>query len=390
MRVRNLQSHLGGIRLESWRDRAEISVKTDLPGPNARRWLDSYRRFAAPSTYLYPFVWDVSESAEGPFCTDPDGNVFLDFYGHVASAPLGYNHPRILRDCGVPFDPIKTADHDTYLASGPDPALPASLPNPGGADHFLTPSHLQDRLLAAANRFGYDCVFLVNSGAEGNENAIKLATLRKFRHVRATLGYGQYHKLCQKLGIRTDPSIEGMFEDYPFFGLAAHRGFHGRTLGALSATHSRLTQKEGFPTLRWVRHFPFNGPMEKITALVTEESLTFLLETDRLAQVIFRQGRIPKELLAYVILEPIQGEGGYVFPEGTFLRDVASFARSFGALFIADEVQTGLGRTGTGRACEQFGVFPDLMTSAKALRVGEVSAGPGLGGPASGLECFPI
>lgn len=254
----------------------------------------------------------------------------------------------------------------------PTPIVPRPCRAPGEAARFLTPGHLQERLAGTARAFGHDCVFLVNSGAEANENAIKIAAYRKFRQVRAALGHQGYANLCRRMGIRTDPYLDGIYEDYPFFGLAAHNGFHGRTLGALSATHSRTYHKEGFPTLRWVRHFRFNAPREEMEALVTEESLAFLLETDRLAQVVFQQGKIPRELLAFVILEPIQGEGGYVFPEGDFLARAASFARSHDALFIADEVQTGLGRTGAWWACEHFGVVPDLIASAKALRVGAV------------------
>ncbi|MFQ5911808.1 MAG: aspartate aminotransferase family protein [Nitrospinota bacterium] len=355
-----------------WREQAEVFLKTDLPGPRAQKWIEHYDRFAAPSTYVYPFVWDLAGPAEGPFCSDPDRNVFLDFYAHVASAPLGYNHPKILRDCGVPFEPIKTADHDSYLAAGPDPDRPLPLRSAGEAARFLTPGHLQERLLATARGLSFDCVFFVNSGAEANENAVKIATYRKFRQVRANLGLGRYRKLCRQLGIREDGHWKGIYEDYPFFGLAAHNGFHGRTLGVLTSTHSRPTQKEGFPTLRWTRHFRYNAPLQEIEALMTHESLDFLLETDRLAKVVFEERKIPRELLAFVIVEPIQGEGGYVFPEGDFLAKLAGFARSNGALFIADEVQTGLGRVGSWWACQRFDVIPDLITSAKALRVGAV------------------
>ncbi|MFQ5693559.1 MAG: aminotransferase class III-fold pyridoxal phosphate-dependent enzyme [Nitrospinota bacterium] len=379
MKSEGLHRTAGDTLPHNWRDRAEIRLSTEPPGPAARRWIDHHLRFAAPSTYLYPFVWDVTAPAEGPFCTDPDGNLFLDFYGHVGAAPLGYNHPEILRDCGVPFDPVKAADHDTYLAAGPDPRRPAALPAPpasparGGPAGFLTPGHLQERLAGTVRPFGHDRVFLVNSGAEANENAFKIAVYRKHREVRSNLGEGGYRDLCRQLGIRPDPYLDGLYEDYPFFGLAAHGGFHGRTLGVLSATHSRASLKEGFPALRWIRHFPFNAPRREMEALLARESLAFLLREERLARTVFQERKIPRELLAFLILEPVQGEGGYVFPEGNFPAEAAGFARAHGALFIADEVQTGVGRTGRWWACERLGVVPDLLTAAKALRVGAVT-----------------
>jgi 4-aminobutyrate aminotransferase len=199
---------------------------------------------------------------------------------------------------------------------------------------------------------------------------MKVALHRRFRLVRAALGEMGYRELFRQMGIRESAFLPGLYEDYPFFGLAARGGFHGRTLDVLSATHSKKVQKEGFPTLRWTRHFPFNDV--NLESLIDPTPLSLLLREERLARTVFEEGRIPRELLAFVILEPIQGEGGYVFPEPGFLRKVSEFARAQGALLILDEVQSGLGRTGRWWACEHFGVEPDLITSAKALRVGAV------------------
>ncbi|MFQ6110422.1 MAG: aminotransferase class III-fold pyridoxal phosphate-dependent enzyme [Nitrospinota bacterium] len=240
------------------RDAATIRVSPPLPGPLAARWVEFYMKNSPPSTYVYPFVWDVSQPAQGPFCTDPDGNVFMDFYGHVASAPLGYNHPEILRRTGVPFDPIKTADHDTYLAAGPDPQVPCPLPSASeGASHFMVPAHLQARLLEISAPFEFGKVFLVNSGAEAASNAIKVACHRKYQEVRRRLGDKLWRELCRQLGVRLDGFIEGLYEDYPLFGIAFEGAFHGRTLGVLSLSKSKRQHKEGFPSIRWVRHLPY-------------------------------------------------------------------------------------------------------------------------------------
>lgn len=225
------------------RDEAQIAIPTSPPGPAAQRWLKAYHDGAAPSTYLYPFVWDVSRWANGPFCSDPDGNIFLDFYTHVASAPLGYNHPRIIDECGVAFDPIKTADHDSYLAVGADPDQPAALTLPAAASRFATAAHLQRKLLSFSSRFGLDTTFFVNSGAEAVENGIKIALHRKWREVSQRWSARLLEDLCRQLYIPHQSHLRDTYANYPLFGIAMYGAFHGRILGALSLTNSRATQR---------------------------------------------------------------------------------------------------------------------------------------------------
>ncbi|MFQ5894221.1 MAG: aspartate aminotransferase family protein [Nitrospinota bacterium] len=355
------------------REGARPQIVVPPPGPAARAWWEFHHLHAPPSTYCYPFVWDVTLPAGGPFCHDPDGNLYLDFYAHVAAAPLGYNHPTILRECGVPFDPIKTAAHDTIIAVGPSPAAPAPLPLPHReAEHFRTPAHLQALLCELCAPFGFDAAFLVNSGAEANENAIKAALHRKWRMLRERLGGDLWEKLLRQLGVGRNPLLPGLFEDYPLFGIAFQGAFHGRTLGALSLSLSKEVHKEGFPTLRWVRHLPFNRAPLPVDLLIEETPLRELLAQGRLPQVVHEWRRIPRELLAFVILEPIQGEGGYVFAEPAFARAAERLARESDALLICDEIQTGLGRSGRWWASEHLGVRPDLLTLGKGLRVGAV------------------
>ena len=125
----------------------QIRIKTKPPGPKAKEWLEHYHRHAAPSTYAYPFVWDITKEASGSYCTDPDGNVFLDMYGHVGAAPLGYNHKAILKDCGVPFDPIKIAGHDTYIAVGDFRGKRKLALKHRAAHDFRTATDLQHKLI---------------------------------------------------------------------------------------------------------------------------------------------------------------------------------------------------------------------------------------------------
>lgn len=147
------------------RETAEPEIN-ELPGKRARRWIDYYHRYAAESTYVYEFVWDVTAPAAGPFCTDIDGNVHLDFTSHVATNVLGYNHPMItkrLEAFGLP-DPFKIAGQDFYASTGWPPETP-DVPGP---------TQLLARLTDLARPYGLDRSFLVNSGAEAVENAIKI------------------------------------------------------------------------------------------------------------------------------------------------------------------------------------------------------------------------
>ena len=103
---------------------------TDFPGERAREWVGAYEANAAPSTYAYDFVWDPSKPAIGPFCTDVDGSVFLDFTSHVGAAPLRYNNPLIVEPMAEfdLVDPLKIAGHDFYLGSAPHKASHLTLP----------------------------------------------------------------------------------------------------------------------------------------------------------------------------------------------------------------------------------------------------------------------
>ncbi len=202
------------------RDTVEPSVET-IPGERATRWAEYHHTTAAPSTYVYEFVWDASAPAVGPFCTDVDGNILLDFTSHVAAAPLGYNNP-VLRDRLEEFDlvdPLKIAGQDFYVALE-------------GSDHpreteFPGPSQLMDRLVAATDHYDMDRVFLSNSGAEAVENAIKI---------------------CYASGGHRGATFEG--------------AFHGRTLGALSLNRSKTVHRRGYPEIPGIIALPYPASRE--------------------------------------------------------------------------------------------------------------------------------
>ncbi|WP_049922923.1 class-III pyridoxal-phosphate-dependent aminotransferase [Halopiger djelfimassiliensis] len=294
------------------RETAEPTVQ-QLPGPTAEKWVDLHHQAAATSTYVYDFVWDITEDAEGPFCTDADGNVLLDFTSHVAAAPLGYNNPKIMDDLREfdLVDPMKIAGQDFYVSTGGTPDE-AELPGP---------THLMNKLTEITAKYDMDTVFLSNSGAEAVENAMKIC----YDH-------------CEQ----------------PKYGLTFEGAFHGRTLGALSLNRSKSVYRRDFPELSGIHDVPHS--MEGV------ERLREKLDPDN--------GHIPPEQVAFMILEPVQGEGGYRVPDAEFMRAVNDLCSEHDIPIIADEIQSGVGRTGEMWASDHFDFEPDVITSAKALRVG--------------------
>ena len=312
------------------RDTATPQVDS-LPGEKAREWVDYHRSTAAPSTYVYDFVWDVSADAEGPFCTDVDGNVLLDFTSHVAAAPLGYNNPKILdrlREFDL-VDPLKIAGQDFYVSHG----------SPPGESEFPGPAGLMERLVDATSHYGMDTVFLSNSGAEAVENAIKIA-------------YDE--------------------SDGAKYGVTFEGAFHGRTLGALSLNRSKSVYRRDFPEISGVVDMPF---CDDRTCSAASCSCGFFPDesspVSRLRQKLDpEKGNVDPEDVAYVVLEPIQGEGGYRIPSDAFMDELAALVDEYDITLIADEIQSGVGRTGEMWGSDHFAIEPDVITSAKALRVG--------------------
>ncbi len=296
-----------------------------IPGPKARKFTAFSKKYMAMSTLDEGFVWARDKPAIGPWCTDIDGNIILDFVSHIASAPLGYNHPRILEV----MEKIRAIDPDRY--AGTDfLATYEQLDVP-------TPAHLHRKVVEITKRFGFDMAFFSNSGAEAVENAIKICY-----SARKNDGYG----IC----------FEG--------------AFHGRTLGALSLNRSKAVQRTWYPHVPNIVDFPFCQCSGKCLCGWNTLSKKGRVENVLKQFLDTEIGIARPEEVSYVIIEPVQGEGGYRFPNKTFIREVFKEAQSRDIPVIADEIQSGMGRTGTWWACEQYGVKPDVLTSAKALRVG--------------------
>ena len=308
------------------RERAEPAVR-HLPGEKSRQWIDYHHRYAAPSKYSHEFVWDVTADAEGPFCTDLDGNVFLDFTCHIGAAPLGYNNPKVL-DRMAEFDlvdPLKIAGQDFYVGAG-DPVDPA----------FPGPAQLMERLIESSSGYGMDTVFLSNSGGEAIENAMKIAY--------------------------ADAAV-------PKHGITFVGAFHGRTVGSLSLTRANDVYTRRYPEIAGTRTVPFCEDRA-----CTRESCScgfFAGGCSGLDRMLDpARGHLDPAEVAFVILEPVQGVGGYRFPSESFAEEVARICEVHDITLIVDEIQTGVGRTGEMWASDHYAFEPDVIASAKALRVG--------------------
>lgn len=285
-------------------------LRTSLPGPRAQALIERDRKFLSPSyTRFYPLV---AERGSGAMIEDVDGNVFLDFTAGIAVCATGHCHPRVVAAIE------RQAEKLLHMS---------------GTDFYYAPqSELAEKLAGLTPGGGDKRVFFTNSGAEAIEAAFKLA---------------RYHT--------------GRSQMIAFFG-----GFHGRTLGALSLTGSKVVQRRGFaPLVPQVSHIDFPNcyrcdrrPKEGCCL----ESLNQLED-------LFKR-TVPPDEVAGIIVEPIQGEGGYLVPPPQFHRELKALAAKHGILYIADEVQTGMGRTGRMFASEHWGVVPDILCVAKGIASG--------------------
>ena len=307
------------------RDSVEPQVTT-VPGERGRETVSFHHQHAAPSTYVYEFVWDYTAPAIGPFCTDVDGNVLMDLTGHVGAMPLGYNNPKIM-DPLAEFDlvdPLKMAGQDFYLPA----ASTTDVDVPGPAD-------LMARLADISSQYDMDTVFLSNSGAEAIENALKIS----YDYTE-----GKYAITC-----------EG--------------GFHGRTLGTLSLNRSKEIYRREFPEIPSVHDVPYCT--DRGCTPDTCECGFFFDDTSSLRKMLTETyGYVNSDEVAALVMEPVQGEGGYRFPSESFMDEIATLCDDRGIPLVVDEVQSGLGRTGEWWASDHYSIEPDVIASAKGLRVG--------------------
>ena len=315
------------------REKLTPQIKTIPPGVKSRKWTEYHMKDAAEGIYFHDVVWDRSKPAAGPFFSDPDGNIILDFSSHGAAFPLGYNNQEL----------IETAKKAAQVAPQKCGAeiVPAWGEDPEKID-IPMPSHLIRKISSLTQKFGLDKVFLSNSGSEAIENALKVS-----------------YDYRRNMGI----------------GICFERAFHGRTLGAASLTRSRRTQRSWYPHINEIIALPFCSCKDECRCGWMVDTKTHKGVMSRLAELLDPEiGVIDPEQIAYIIVEAIQGEGGYNIPGSGFLEEIASLAKKYQIPLIVDEIQSGLGRTGKWFAFEHFGIEPDVISLGKTLCVGATVA----------------
>ncbi len=282
------------------------------PGPKAREVVKKDEKFIS-SSYgrFYPFV---VESGKGCIVKDVDGNEFIDFNSGLVCMNVGHNHPKVVGAVKGQCDRfLHYSNTDFYYREVVDLAEKLAQISPGGPEKK---------------------VYFGNSGAEAVEAAVKLAKW----HTRRQL----------------------------FVGFIS--AFHGRTVGALSLTASKPTQKRHFfPLMPGVTHVPYAYCYR----------CPFKLEfpgchywcVDFIDEYVF-QKYVPPEDTAAIVVEPIQGEGGYVVPPPDYFQRLKKIVDKYDLLLIDDEVQSGMGRAGKWFAIEHWGVEPDIIATSKALASG--------------------
>jgi 4-aminobutyrate aminotransferase len=283
-----------------------------FPGQKARAMIERDRKVISPSyPRSYPFVMDHGKGSE---VWDVDGNRFLDFMGGIAVVATGYSHPQVVKAIQEQAERFIHISSDFY--------------------HEVW-IRLGEKLDEIAP-FEEDALsFMTNSGTEAVETAIKLA---------------RYHTKRSN-----------------FIGFTG--AFHGRTMGAVTFTASKAKYHSGFyPLMNGVTHAPFPNPyrpvLERRQGEDYGEAVVRYIEEEILTQIL------PAREVAGILVETIQGEGGYIVPPDGFYPALRKLCDKYDILMILDEVQCGMGRTGKWWAIEHFGVEPDIVTAAKGIASG--------------------
>ncbi len=286
-------------------------IKIKPPGPKAREIIQRDDRYLATSTKTSPLA---VKRAKGAVVEDVDGNLYIDFTSGVAVANLGHVNEDVL-------EAVQAQLQDLWHFAGTDFYYDVQVE---AAELLarLTPGDFPKK------------VFFTNSGTESVEAAIKLARWNR--------------------------------EGKQF--LAFMNSFHGRTMGSLALTASKRVQRERFaPWMPGVHHVPYAYCYRCPYKLTYPECDLWCAKT---IEETYLRGLVPPKELAAIFFEPLQGEGGYVLPPPGWTKEIERIARENEILLIADEVQTGIGRTGAMFAVEHTGVVPDVITLAKGLGSG--------------------
>lgn len=288
-----------------------IELKTSIPGPKSSSLLE--RRANNVPQGVSNTVPSFAAKGKGALLEDVDGNVFIDLGGAIGTLNAGHCPPKVVE--------ALTEQIQKYIHPGFNVMMYEPYIELAEKLNQITPGTHDKK------------TFFLNSGAEAVENAVKIA--RKYTGRKAVISFD--------------------------------RGFHGRTLLAMSLTSKVKPYKFGFgpfaPDTYKARYpYYYRAPFG-VTPEELDQNLLDQLEDFFLSEV-------PAEEIAAIIMEPVQGEGGFIIPSKTFVQGVKRICEKHGILFIADEIQTGFGRTGKMFAIEHFDVVPDIMTMSKSIAAG--------------------
>jgi len=287
------------------------NVKTEIPGPISKSILDRRLNIVPKGiSYGAPIFVD---SAEGALIKDVDGNTFIDFVAAIGTTNVGHSHPTVVKAL---HDQV-----DKYIHTGFNVAMYESYIELAEKLADLSPGDHDKQVMFA------------NSGAEAVENAVKIA-----------------RKYTKRQGIVS------------FFG-----GFHGRTLLTMTMTSKVKPYKYEFgPFAPEFYKAPYPNVYHRPEGMTEDQYSDYVLEQFR----NFLIGDVAPETIAAVVMEPVQGEGGFIVPTKKFVQGIYEICKEHGILFVADEIQTGFGRTGRYFAMEHYDVIPDLITVSKSLGAG--------------------
>lgn len=288
---------------------SKARMKTAIPGPKAKALLA--RKEKAVPRGPFNTVHSFAVKGEGALLTDVDGNTFIDFAGAIGTLNIGHSHPKVQRALQKQ---IKNYLHPCFHVM-----MYESYVKLAEELNDLVPGDTVKK------------TFFLSSGAEAVENAVKIA--RKYTGRKGIISF--------------------------------ERGFHGRTFMSMSLTSKVKPYKYEFgpfapETYKWPYPYYYRSPLssEELDKTLIKQMETFFIS------------EVPPEEVAAVILEPVQGEGGFIIPSKNFVQQVKHLCEKHDILFIADEIQTGFGRTGKMFAIEHYDIIPDLVTMSKSLGAG--------------------
>ncbi|KAB2490302.1 4-aminobutyrate--2-oxoglutarate transaminase [Priestia endophytica] len=254
-----------------------------------------------------------AQKAEGALVTDVDGNTFIDFAGAIGTINVGHSHPKVTEALHKQIDDFIHTGFNVMM--------------------YESYIELAEKLASLAPGSFEKKVMFLNSGAEAVENAVKIA-----------------RKYTKRQGV-----------------ISFTRGFHGRTLMTMTMTGKVKPYKYGFgPFAPEVYKAPYPYEYRRPEGMTEEQYTDFII--DEFKKFVLYE--VAPETVAAVVMEPVQGEGGFIVPSKKFVKEIAAFCKEHGILFVADEIQTGFARTGKTFAIEHFDVEPDLITVSKSLAAG--------------------